>query len=96
MFLHETAEPCKFNPCLNKLCQYKHVEDIVTVDEDTQEDLENDDEIESSEDSLNGNKCHLCMTQLNTKDDLYDHMERYHEDFYYGIMEVAKSMFHPT
>jgi dGTP triphosphohydrolase len=85
---------------LNKLCQFKHTKDIVTVEEDTEpsDDPENDDQIlrESTEDSLNGNKCHLCMKQMKTKDDLYNHMERYHEDFYYGIMEVAKSMSHTS
>jgi hypothetical protein len=78
----------------------KHTEDIVTVEEDTKssDDPENDDQISmvNTEDSLNGNKCHLCMKQMNTKDDLYDHMERYHEHFYYGIMEVAKSMSHSS
>ena len=92
-----------FNPCLNKLCQYKHDEDIITVGEDTETSDNGDNEQITSEgnvdydeeDSLNGNKCHLCMKQLNTKDDLYNHMERYHEDFYQGIMEVAQLMSHP-
>ena len=104
MFLHETADACTFRPCLNKLCQYKHDEDIITVEEDAQtRDLLEDEQITSEnnidddeEDSLNGNQCHLCMRQLNTKDDLYHHMEVYHEDFYQGIMEVARAMSHPT
>jgi hypothetical protein len=104
MFLHETADACTFHPCLNKLCQYKHDKVIITVEEDTRTgDLLENEQITSEnntdddeEDSLNGNKCHLCMKQLNIKDDLYHHMEVYHEDFYQGIMEVAKAMSHPT
>ena len=51
---------------------------------------------DDEEDSINGNKCHLCMKQLDTKYDLYQHMEVYHEDFYQGIMEAAKAMSHPA
>ena len=99
VFLHEVAVICKFNPCLNKLCQYKHDEDRVTVGEDTETRYNGDNEQITGEanvdydeeDSLNGNKCHLCMKQLNTKDALYHHMEVYHEDLYQGIMEVAKT-----
>ena len=47
MFLHEMADPCIFNPCLNKLCQYKHVEEIVTVEDDTHDGPMNDDQSES-------------------------------------------------
>ena len=35
------------------------------------------------------------MKQLNTKDDLYHHMEMFHEDLYQGIMEVAQLMSYP-
>ena len=77
MFLHEMTEHCIFNPC-----QYKHVEEIVTVEDDTHDGPMNDDQSESKEVSLNENTCHLCMKQLTTKDDLYDHTERNHDDFY--------------
>ena len=87
MYKHALAGKCKLLVCINKLCQFEHKDEI-----EINEDESIVDDNEADEQSLNGNKCHLCMEQMNSKDDLYNHMERYHAEFYNGIMEAARSM----
>ena len=89
MFLHEDAELCRFNPCENERCQYKHTNNdtIETVDSE-----ESDSQQDEEEHPVHSNKCHLCMQQLESKDDLYNHMESDHADFYASIMEAASAM----
>ena len=91
MYKHALAGKCKFSVCENNLCQFEHEDPIETIAE---EEFVNENNVDDAEEPLNGNKCHLCMEQLNSKDDLYAHMESYHEDFYNGIMEAARSMQH--
>jgi hypothetical protein len=65
------------------------------IDDEIDDPIENENGTNNygeDEQTLNGNKCHLCLEQMNSKDELYDHMERYHEDFYNGILEAARSM----
>ena len=49
------------------------------------------DETQTIEDeySINENQCHLCRLQLTTKDDLMDHVEADHEDYFQGVLEYA-------
>ena len=35
------------------------------------------------------NKCHLCSKQTDSKDDLYNHMESEHIDYFNGKREAA-------
>lgn len=35
------------------------------------------------------NQCHLCRKKLKSKDDLWDHVETEHGEYFYGMLEVA-------
>ena len=37
----------------------------------------------------NENQCHLCKKQLSSKDELWDHVEKVHEDYFQGMLEYA-------
>ena len=35
------------------------------------------------------NQCHLCRKKLESQDDLWDHVEKEHKEYYNGMLEVA-------
>ena len=35
------------------------------------------------------NQCHLCRKKLESQDDLWDHVEKKHQEYYNGMLEVA-------
>ena len=92
MYKHAAADKCSSSACRNILCQFEHEQEVETIDDDPIENEKGTDNDSEDKKSLNGNNCHLCLEQMNSKDELYDQMERDHEDFFYGIMEAARSM----
>ena len=81
-------------------CMFKHVGDIETLEDEVSE-REQNDKIEQSdgEDSsveesnpVLSNKCHLCNKQENSRDDLYNHMETEHIEYFNGIVEASARM----
>ena len=50
---------------------------------------EENDEIEEEYYKLNENQCHLCNGQLTTKYELWEHVERNHEEYFQGMLEMA-------
>ena len=38
---------------------------------------------------INENQCHLCKKQLLNRDELWDHVEKVHEDYFQGMLEYA-------
>ena len=81
-FLHESSGKCRFDICLNKLCQFEHHEDV---------ELEIDNEDHDETFRPNENQCHICRQQLQSKDDLYYHVEAAHEEYFQGMLEVTAS-----
>jgi len=69
-----------------------HVESYSTeasdgVDKDNEEDgVDEDDSV------INENQCHLCKKQLSTKDELWDHVESVHVDYFQEMVEMAAKM----
>ena len=63
----------------------------IKIFEDVSEESDMDEE---SEDIFvpDGNRCHLCQIRLNNRDDLFDHVQRDHEEYYNGMMEVAANL----
>ena len=68
-------EPCPFDMIG---CKFAH-EDPDGSDIETVED----------EDTLNENQCHLCRLQFSSRDDLMDHVEVDHADYFQGMKEYA-------
>ena len=90
MFLHIRAEQCTFQHCSNKLCQFRHDNQIETID--ACEEMVVNDRSDVEEEPIKENQCHLCMNQMDSKDNLMSHMERNHEEYFNGMMEVAAMM----
>ena len=97
----ETVKICKFFknkqvcPFERIGCMFGHTDmanqsSIKNV-EDVSEESDMDEE---SEDIFvpDGNRCHLCQIRLNNRDDLFDHVQRDHEEYYNGMMEVAANL----
>ena len=88
MYLHAEAQLCLFKPCRNSMCQFRHDEEIETIDEEIES---TDEEIENTS-QANRKQCHLCQTLLNAEDNLVDHIEMYHRDYFDGMMEATAEM----
>ena len=72
-------EPCPFSDIG---CKFVH-------------DHNQDDDIESIEDddyNINENQCHLCKLQLSTRDEVMDHVEAEHKDYFQGVLEYAATI----
>ena len=68
------------------MCQFKHDIQIETIDETIDE--ESEDAIEEAP----VKKCHLCHKVLNEEDNLVDHMETDHIEYFHGVMEATAEM----
>ena len=68
----------------NSLCQFTHEIEVETIDE------ESDDEDAAESSPIK--QCHLCHTVLNEEDNLVDHMETDHRDYFDGMMEATVEM----
>ena len=88
MFLHMESQMCPFKPCKNRMCEFQHEKQIETMEEES--DDESEDAAEKS--PINGKQCHLCNTILNQEENLVDHMETDHREYYNGMMEATAEM----
>jgi hypothetical protein len=68
----------------NQFCPFAEVGCKFSHDDETVEE-EDDDEYYK----LNENQCHLCKEQLTTKDELWEHVERIHVEYFQGMLEMA-------
>ena len=59
---------------------FSHDDEII----EDPEDIETDDDY-----TLIENQCHLCKLELSSRNDLMDHVEWVHMDYYQGMMEVV-------
>jgi hypothetical protein len=50
-----------------------------------------DEDQEETHEKLNENHVHICRIQLETKDDLFDHVQADHKEYFDGMMEVRPS-----
>ena len=66
------------------MANQKPIENVEDVLEESVSDEESEDLFVHSE-----NQCHLCRKRLNTKDELFEHVQKDHEEYYNGLMEVA-------
>ena len=87
MFLHKFKQGDIIDTVTDE-SEVEEIELIREVDPVSEQDLSD----AVQEHPLNNNKCHLCSKQLNSKDDLYIHVESEHEEFFNGIMEAAAMM----
>ena len=76
-------------------CKFSHSDEPVGEQdgdvEDNHIDEATDGEECDAEDefTLNENQCHLCKKQLSTKDELWDHVEKVHVEYFQGMLEYA-------
>ena len=84
-FLHVQTELCTIDDCQDITHQ-----NVINIEEATNGEDKNKDEEEIPE--LEENPCHLCRIQLQTKDDLYNHVQVNHEEHFLRMMEVAARM----
>ena len=84
-------------------CKFRHddpQEIDATEDEDNEHHVESniadatDEEDGVAEDdyTVNENQCHLCKKQLSTKDELWDHVECVHVEYFQEMVEMAAKM----
>ena len=79
----------KFCPYEDIGCKFSHVE---FEQEATEEDLESDIDAQVDDCPSRENQCHLCKLQLLDKDALFHHVERAHEAYFQGMLEVATNL----
>ena len=74
-------------------CMFKHEDNSEMLESENDEEIEHSsgDDSDNVEETnpFNSNKCHLCSKQTDSKDDLYNHMENEHKDYFDGIREAA-------
>ena len=76
-FLSKT--PCPFNDIG---CKFAH------ENEANKDPIENAEDVED-EYSLDMNECHLCHLKLSSRDDLWEHVENQHVEYFQGMIEYA-------
>ena len=91
-FIHTgEAKSCKY--FLNNVhcpfdkvgCMFSHSAE--SVDVETHEDIENVEDDYNIEE----NQCHLCKSQLDNRDELWEHVENNHEEYFQDMLEVARA-----
>ena len=82
-FLSKT--PCPFSAIG---CKFAHENE---ANEEHIENVEDDEEVEDVEDEyiLDQNECHLCHLKLSSRDDLWEHVENQHVEYFQGMLEFA-------
>ena len=76
-------------------CKFSHSDEPVDGQDGDVEDIHIDEatdgeECDAEDDfTLNENQCHLCKKQLSTKDELWDHVEKVHVEYFQGMLEYA-------
>ena len=87
-FLHNPSILCSNQDCQDLLCPFTHQN--VTNDDDKEEDIEEVSDPEQEETlSVSENQCHLCPIQFASKDDVFNHVQVNHEDYFRGMMEFV-------
>ena len=66
------------------MCQFRHEIHIETIDEESED--------ASEQSPINRKQCHLCQTFFNPEDNLVDHMEMNHREYFAGMMEATAEM----
>ena len=71
----------------------------INVTEDNDEDIEesnidkatDDENVDDADDdyTFNENQCHLCKKQLSNKDELWDHVECTHHEYFPEMVEMT-------
>lgn len=71
-------------------CKFSHIKEV--AEEEMIEDIEDDGSTDDDECyDINENQCHLCKQQLNNRDDLWEHVEASHREYFQGMLEVAQA-----
>ena len=69
-------QPCPFEKIG---CMFSHL----LTDQPQEEDLDENEDFSPKE-----NQCHLCKVELSSKNEMFYHVQREHEDYFQGMMEV--------
>ena len=72
----QNKEQCPFSDICCKFVQYH-------------DEVDDDSEIIEDEYNLNENQCHLCRKQLLSRDEVMDHVEIEHQEYFQGVLEYA-------
>ena len=59
--------------------------------EDIEEDGDDEDDEDDHDYMPRENQCHLCKKQLTTRDELWEHVEQVHVEYFQGVLEVARA-----
>ena len=71
-------QPCPFEEIG---CMFSHHVDVTDKPQEV--------ELDETEDfSPKENQCHLCKEELSSKTEVFDHVQREHEDYFQGMLEV--------
>jgi len=88
----EKITMCKFF-ARSEHCPFEEIG--CTFSHEHQENYEKEEDLETISDDGDGesyelaeNQCHLCKLQLQSRDDLYYHVETQHEDYHQGVLEL--------
>ena len=66
----------------------------MTNSEDKEDNIEDVSDQEQEETlDVNENQCHLCLIQFTSKDDVFNHIQVNHEDYFHGMMEFVNQGF---
>ena len=90
MFRHEMSQKCNLESCRDKLCQNQHSE-VEEMDEIVEElcDMAQDEDIENDDAKYGENDCHLCEQTFTCLDDLCEHFQISHEEYYDKIQNLV-------
>ena len=100
MFWHKEAQFCSFKPCRNSMCQFRHAEQN-EEHHGGQHEEHHDEQIETVEEEIEVTieesprdikQCQLCLILMNPEDNLVDHMEMQHKEYFEGMMEATAEM----
>ena len=87
-FLHDPSIICRNQDCENLLCPFAHQN--VTNSEGKEDNIEDVSDQEQEETlDVNENQCHLCLVQFESKDDVFNHVQANHDDYFRGMMEFV-------
>ena len=74
-------------------CMFSHVE-VDSDNEASSEDVVDVTEDRDDEETFIPceNQCHVCKQQMESHDDLWDHVQTKHEEYYNGVLEAAANL----
>ena len=65
------------------MCQFAHEIEVEPIDEESDENADERNPIK---------QCHLCLILMNPEDNLVEHMEMQHKEYFEGMMEATAEM----